>query len=209
MGWVQWVDVRDVIRKCAAKGAGQPLPAGEPGSNSVPQQLELYCCSTHLVSGHAALQPADPCWHPRKTSVPAATRRFCAQPLNYAFVLCVYLLRLLCDVFTDAEGLHCFEVKGTYNPTTKKVTDAPQDFKAADAMEVDREAGSSAAGQQQPLDPTLAMASMDIFAGCGGLSEGMHQVRLLARGSAASPQLGTSQLWAAACMGLQAQARRC
>lgn len=82
-------------------------------------------------------------------------------------------------LFVDAEGLHCFEVKGTYNPTTNKVTDAPEDFKAADAMELDGEAGTSAAGQQQQLDPTLAMASMDIFAGCGGLSEGMHQVWLL------------------------------
>jgi hypothetical protein len=27
--WVQWVDPADVIKKCAAKGEGQPTPAGE------------------------------------------------------------------------------------------------------------------------------------------------------------------------------------
>jgi hypothetical protein len=32
--WVQWVDVRDVIRKCAAKGEKQPVPPGEPLSSS-------------------------------------------------------------------------------------------------------------------------------------------------------------------------------
>lgn len=109
--WVEWVDVREVIRKCAAKGAGQPLPAA-----------------------------------------------------------------------AAAEGLHCFEVKGTYNPATKKLSAAPADFKAGegdDAMEVDGAAAAAATApqqQQQKLDASLAMSSLDIFAGCGGLSEGMHQV---------------------------------
>lgn len=87
------------------------------------------------------------------------------------------LLLLLLLPVTEADGLHCFEVKGTYNPTTKKLTGPPEDFKATDAMEVDAAAGTSAAAQAQQLDPGMAMASMDIFAGCGGLSEGMHQVR--------------------------------
>ncbi len=37
---------------------------------------------------------------------------------------------------------------------------------------------SAAAGQQAkvfPGDDGIALATMDIFAGCGGLSEGMHQ----------------------------------
>jgi hypothetical protein len=90
-----------------------------------------------------------------------------------------------------ADGLHCFEVKGTFNPTTKKLTAPPADFTAAaaaagdgaTAMEVDGQAAAAAGGQQQQqqLDASLAMSSMDIFAGCGGLSEGMHQVGMWVR----------------------------
>jgi hypothetical protein len=68
---------------------------------------------------------------------------------------------------SGSEGLDCFEVRGTFNPTTQKVTDAPKDFAAAK---------DGAAAQDKQPDASLALATMDIFAGCGGLSEGMHQV---------------------------------
>lgn len=50
--------------------------------------------------------------------------------------------------------------------------------KADDA--VDTAAGTSnntaAAVEEEEERPNVALATMDIFAGCGGLSEGMHQV---------------------------------
>lgn len=77
-------------------------------------------------------------------------------------------------------GLHCFEVKGTYNPATRELSGPPAGFEAAaEAMEVDAAAAAAGGGEQQQheqVDARLAMNSMDIFAGCGGLSEGMHQV---------------------------------
>ncbi len=36
--WVQWVDMRDVIRKCAAKGVGQPVPEGEQQCSATDRQ---------------------------------------------------------------------------------------------------------------------------------------------------------------------------
>jgi DNA (cytosine-5)-methyltransferase 1 len=41
-------------------------------------------------------------------------------------------------------------------------------------MDIDGVAGAAGGGQADGL----AMATMDIFAGCGGLSEGMHQSRV-------------------------------
>uniref|UniRef100_A0A383WCP9 Cytosine-specific methyltransferase n=1 Tax=Tetradesmus obliquus TaxID=3088 RepID=A0A383WCP9_TETOB len=73
------------------------------------------------------------------------------------------------DTPAGCEDLDCFEVVGTFNPATKEVSAAPEEFSAASAdMQVD---GAAAA----ETDNSLAMATMDIFAGCGGLSEGMHQ----------------------------------
>jgi hypothetical protein len=99
------------------------------------------------------------------------------QPVHIVTNLCINV-----PGPAGAVGLHCFEVKGTFNPTTKKLSAPPADFSApaaaaggATAMEVDRQA-AAAGQQQQQLDASLAMSSMDIFAGCGGLSEGMHQV---------------------------------
>lgn len=66
-----------------------------------------------------------------------------------------------------AELLDTFEVKGTYNPATKKVTTAPKEFTSTGDQQ-----------QQDEDDNDVAMASMDIFAGCGGLSEGMHQAKV-------------------------------
>lgn len=43
---------------------------------------------------------------------------------------------LLVPYLADAEGLHCFEVQGTYNPETKALTAVPAEFKASEAMEV-------------------------------------------------------------------------
>jgi hypothetical protein len=67
------------------------------------------------------------------------------------------------------EDLDCFDVVGSYNPSKKEVSAAPEEFTTASQdMQVD---GAAAA----ETDTSLAMATMDIFAGCGGLSEGMHQ----------------------------------
>ncbi|KAF8055388.1 MET1B [Scenedesmus sp. PABB004] len=63
------------------------------------------------------------------------------------------------------DGLDVFDVVGSFNAATKETGAAPAEFAAA--------AGASAAAEEE--DDSLAMASMDIFAGCGGLSEGMHQ----------------------------------
>jgi hypothetical protein len=121
---------------------------------------------------------------------------------------CLQSQSLLLLQLTEADGMHCFEVKGTYNPTTKQLSGPPEEFKAADAM--DWSEGTSAAAQAQQLDPGMAMASMDIFAGCGGLSEGMHQVgTCLASQSAANrgqPLHRQQQLRASKCM---QQARKC
>lgn len=46
-------------------------------------------------------------------------------------------------------------------------------------MDVDGAAATANRQQQLQHQPDgLAMATMDIFAGCGGLSEGMHQARV-------------------------------
>jgi DNA (cytosine-5)-methyltransferase 1 len=89
-----------------------------------------------------------------------------------------------------------FEVVGTFDPTTKATSATPAEFapgattsKAANkgkgkASAADKGkgkapaadgAGASADAAEGAVDDSLAMATMDIFAGCGGLSEGMHQ----------------------------------
>lgn len=51
---------------------------------------------------------------------------------------------------------------------------------AAEAMEVDEKEGGEVAAGAAPVEghpmSNVALATMDIFAGCGGLSEGFHQV---------------------------------
>lgn len=41
---------------------------------------------------------------------------------------------LLVPYLADAEGLHCFEVQGTYNPETKALTAVPAEFKASEEV---------------------------------------------------------------------------
>jgi DNA (cytosine-5)-methyltransferase 1 len=91
--------------------------------------------------------------------------------------------------------LETFIVTHTYNPKTGKVSQPPAEYAAAaDAMEVDEQQQSKGAGKGKAASSKaaaagagpsslagsdsaqgVAMATMDIFAGCGGLSEGMHQ----------------------------------
>lgn len=78
------------------------------------------------------------------------------------------------DCPAGCAGLDCFEVKGTYDPKAKKVSEPPAEFAVADAMAVD----GTEQQKQEGGDEGLAMATMDIFAGCGGLSEGMHQAKV-------------------------------
>jgi hypothetical protein len=82
-----------------------------------------------------------------------------------------------------ASGLHCFDIKGTYDPTTEEITDpAPASIAAAAAAAGTAAVGAADAAVQAHLQneakSVKPLASLDIFAGCGGLSEGMHQVRL-------------------------------
>lgn len=80
-----------------------------------------------------------------------------------------------------ASGLHCFDIKGTYDPTTEEITDPAQASTAAAAAGTAAVGAADAAVQahlQNEAKSVKPLASLDIFAGCGGLSEGMHQVRL-------------------------------
>jgi hypothetical protein len=81
----------------------------------------------------------------------------------------------------DAADLDVFVVKGTYNPTTKATAAPPAEFAPLPAAK----SGAAAASECEEEDG-LALATMDIFAGCGGLSEGMHQVHLHAQRIAAA-----------------------
>ncbi|KAF6265105.1 hypothetical protein COO60DRAFT_1470199 [Scenedesmus sp. NREL 46B-D3] len=126
-GWVHWVDVASVIRKCCVKAAGAATPAGAPAA--------VIVCSRCTLPGQHRITVTQSC----TTSHPAG-----------------------------CEDLDCFEVAGTYDPATKQLSAAPEEFAAASqGMQVDGAAAED--------DASFVMATMDIFAGCGGLSEGMHQ----------------------------------
>jgi DNA (cytosine-5)-methyltransferase 1 len=60
---------------------------------------------------------------------------------------------------------------GTFNPDTKATSAAPAEFAA-------KAKGKASANGDAGDEDGLAMKTMDIFAGCGGLSEGMHQARV-------------------------------
>jgi hypothetical protein len=87
------------------------------------------------------------------------------------------LLLLLLRFPAGCEGLDCFIVQGSFDPSTQQLTPSPSEFKhelAAAPPAAPRSKHSSTSQQQQPPDVT-PLASLDIFAGCGGLSEGLHQ----------------------------------
>lgn len=67
-----------------------------------------------------------------------------------------------------------FEIKGTYNPATQLVSSPPAELAAAEAAAEPPGLTPKQQQQQQQYDG-LALATMDIFAGCGGLSNGLHQ----------------------------------
>ncbi|KAL6767831.1 MET1 [Auxenochlorella protothecoides x Auxenochlorella symbiontica] len=78
-----------------------------------------------------------------------------------------------------------FECIGTYNRATGEFGPVPEDLKQAkgSASDASNAAPASAKAADKgkaavdafPGDDGVSLASMDIFAGCGGLSEGMHQ----------------------------------
>lgn len=94
----------------------------------------------------------------------------------------------------DAD-LPTFEVVGTFDPASKAVSAVPAEYapgasgshaassgKAKGKAAADDKgkgkasaAANSSGADKSVSDDGLAMATMDIFAGCGGLSEGMHQ----------------------------------
>ncbi|KAF8065926.1 MET1B [Scenedesmus sp. PABB004] len=64
-----------------------------------------------------------------------------------------------------------FEVVGTFDPVSGETGPPPPEFAATDA---DAAAAAAAAVAPPPPAPR-PLACLDIFAGCGGLSEGLHQ----------------------------------
>ena len=70
---------------------------------------------------------------------------------------------------------------GTFDKKTKKVTGAEEVDKelaeTAVAKDAKAEAATAAASGEHLKPDSISLATMDIFAGCGGLSEGMHQAR--------------------------------
>ena len=85
----------------------------------------------------------------------------------------------------DAED--AFFCVGTFDRKTKKVTsieeasgdvaDLPDLAEAAVSPDDKAAAATAAASGEHPKPDGVSLATMDIFAGCGGLSEGMHQAR--------------------------------
>ena len=79
----------------------------------------------------------------------------------------------------DAEDT--FFCVGTFDKKTKKVTGAgsvPEELGEASVAANDKaKAAAVAASGSHSKPDSVSLATMDIFAGCGGLSEGMHQAR--------------------------------
>jgi len=78
-----------------------------------------------------------------------------------------------------------FVCVGTFDRKTKDISAAPKELISQVKSKSDsagkKTSNSDAKGKQshtsaEPADP-IALATMDIFAGCGGLSEGMHQAK--------------------------------
>lgn len=77
------------------------------------------------------------------------------------------------DIGTE---LPTFCVVGSYDG--KAVGPAPASLALNEKKTQTKEAAAAAAAAEEEHEESdVAMASLDIFAGCGGLSEGMHQVR--------------------------------
>jgi DNA (cytosine-5)-methyltransferase 1 len=85
------------------------------------------------------------------------------------------LLLLLLRFSAGCEGLDCFIIQGSFDPSTQQLTAPPAEFthKLAATPEDTHPHASQQQQQQQP--DVTPLASLDIFAGCGGLSEGLHQ----------------------------------
>jgi hypothetical protein len=78
------------------------------------------------------------------------------------------------------EGLDCFNVQRSFDPSTQQLTPPPAEFNhELAAAPVSAPGGTHSHAkqeQQQQQQPVVTpLASLDIFAGCGGLSEGLHQ----------------------------------
>ena len=89
------------------------------------------------------------------------------------------------------ESSDTFVCIGKFHTKSKKVKDTPKDFVSTQELKADEQpkpAKSAKAKGKAPVDESpsivakevddpVALATMDIFAGCGGLSEGMHQAK--------------------------------
>ena len=79
------------------------------------------------------------------------------------------------------EAEDAFFCVGTFDRKTKKVTDAgsvPEELAESAIAPNEKARAAVAAASGDHLQPdSVSLATMDIFAGCGGLSEGMHQAR--------------------------------
>ncbi|CAK1580129.1 unnamed protein product [Parnassius mnemosyne] len=77
-----------------------------------------------------------------------------------------------------------FYFRMAYNKVTKEFEDVPQHATAVGRTDKGKDKGKGKGKSSKPVDPNLAkveevkvrpLRTLDIFAGCGGLSEGLHQ----------------------------------
>jgi DNA (cytosine-5)-methyltransferase 1 len=88
----------------------------------------------------------------------------------------VCVLWLLLEL-ADSDGLDCFIVRGSYDPSRQQLAPPPAEFAPTlIAATTASAAPAHHSQQQQQQKPDLVpLPTLDIFAGCGGLSEGLHQ----------------------------------
>lgn len=118
-------------------------------------------------------------------ALPGASKRNCScanvQTCRHACAAAYFLhhgvavnplLRLFLHL-AGSDALDCFTLLGSFDPASQQLGPPPPEFLQADHAAPAAAARRSPPQQQQ--QDVAPLASLDIFAGCGGLSEGLHQ----------------------------------